>query len=428
MWQTPHLPSPSKIGSEAMPAMFEFPLDLPEIRIISSETSEGEITIRVESTRESATCWKCGREIDMFHCHGRKLRLRHLPILGRPVYIELHPKRFRCPFCDTTTTQKLDWYEERSPHTKAYDDYLLLSVINSTVSDVARKEGASYDEVLGALERKIDSTVNWKEIKDPKVLGIDEIALKKGHRDFIALVTAQMANGELKLLAVLKNRLLETVKEFLLSIPEEVRASIQAVCSDMYEGFTSAAKEVLPHARLVIDRFHVAEGYRDCADKLRKEVLRELKGILSKEQFEALKGTMWLFRRDPADLNKEERKQLALLFECAPDLKLAYDLREQLTGIFETAYTKAAATAAIKRWMKRVRKSGLDCFDSFLVTMENWFDEITNYFINRLTSGFVEGFNNKVKVLKRRCYGITNLTHLFQRIYLDLEGYRHFGR
>ncbi|MBO0723465.1 MAG: ISL3 family transposase [Blastocatellia bacterium] len=411
-----------------MPAMFEFPLDLPEVRIIKSETSEREITITVESTRESAICWKCGRETYEFHGYGRKLRLRHLPILGRPVYIELQPKRFRCPYCDDhpTTTQKLDWYDERSPHTKAYDDWLLLSVIGSTISDVARKERASYDEVLGALERKIAGTVNWEEIERLEVLGIDEIALKKGHRDFVALLTTRI-NGELKLLAVLEDRRLETVKKFLLSIPEELRATVREVCSDMYDGFTSAVKEVLPDAKLVIDRFHVAEAYRDCADQLRKQVQRELKLTLSDEEYEALKGTMWLFRRDPKGLSKEERKKLALLFECAPDLKRAYELREQLTAIFETDHTKASATAAIKRWIKRVRESGLRCFDSFLVTLENWFDEITNYFISRLTSGFVEGFNNKVKVLKRRCYGITNLTHLFQRLYLDLEGYRLYG-
>jgi transposase len=102
-------------------------------------------------------------------------------------------------------------------------------------------------------------------------------------------------------------------------------------------------------------------------------------------------------------------------------------LREELTAIFETAHSKVSGATAIKRWMKKVRCSGLSCFDSFLKTLENWLDEITNYFVARLTSGFVEGFNNKVKVLKRRCYGITNLKHLFQRLYLDLEGYRLFG-
>ena len=71
--------------------------------------------------------------------------------------------------------------------------------------------------------------------------------------------------------------------------------------------------------------------------------------------------------------------------------------------------------------------SGLKCFDSFLTTLDNWLDEITNYFLDRQTSGFQEGFNNEIKVLKRRCYGITNISHLFQRIWLDLEGFKLFG-
>ena len=77
--------------------------------------------------------------------------------------------------------------------------------------------------------------------------------------------------------------------------------------------------------------------------------------------------------------------------------------------------------------MKRVKKSGLQCFDDFLKTLNHWWVEITNYFVTRANSGFVEGFNNKLKVLKRRCYGIFNLKHLFQRIYLDLEGYGLFA-
>jgi transposase len=142
--------------------------------------------------------------------------------------------------------------------------------------------------------------------------------------------------------------------------------------------------------------------------------------------YDAIKDTMWLFRRDPRELDKDEGAQLALLFECAPDLKQAHQCREKLTEIFETDHTKQSATAAIKRWIKGVGSSGFGCFDSFLRTLENWLDEITNFFVNRQSSGFVEGFNNKVKVLKRRCYGMTNLSHLFQRLFLDLEGYGLF--
>jgi transposase len=77
--------------------------------------------------------------------------------------------------------------------------------------------------------------------------------------------------------------------------------------------------------------------------------------------------------------------------------------------------------------MKRVTKSNLSCFNTFLKTLSNWLDEIANYFISRLTSAFVEGLNNKIKVIKRRCYGILNPSHLFQRIHLDLSGYSIFA-
>jgi len=412
-----------------MPANIEIPLDLPEVRLVKTESSEQAIVITVESTREWTICARCGSETREFHSYGRLLRLRHLPILGRPVLIEIRPKRFRCPVCDDhpTTTQQLDWYDERSPHTKAYDQWLLLAVLGSTLSDVARKERTTYDSVLGALRRQLAATVNWEEIQQLEILGLDEIALKKGHRDFVVLITTRQADGQLKLLGVLPDRRLETVEEFLRTIPQRLQASVREVCTDMYEGYTSAVKQVMPQAQIVVDRFHVAKAYRDGVDKLRKEVQRELKDCLTKEEYAGLKGTIWLFRRAPQDLTKAERARLALLFECAPDLKQAYDLREQLTAIFETDHNKASATTAIKRWVKRVTASGLSCFDSFLVTLENWLDEITNYFVHRLTSGFVEGFNNKAKVLKRRCYGITNLTHFFQRLYLDLEGYRLFG-
>jgi transposase len=115
------------------------------------------------------------------------------------------------------------------------------------------------------------------------------------------------------------------------------------------------------------------------------------------------------------------------LFECAPEVKQAHQLREELTAIFETEQRKESGQAAMEDWQKRVRESGLRCFDSFLTTLGYWMEEITNYFVSRLRSGFVEGFNNKIKVLKRRCYGILNLKHLYQRLCLDLEGYRLFG-
>jgi transposase len=102
-------------------------------------------------------------------------------------------------------------------------------------------------------------------------------------------------------------------------------------------------------------------------------------------------------------------------------------LREVLTLIFDEPLTKAKACDYLEGWASLVKESGLPCFDSFLTTLDERLDEITNYFLDRQSSGFVEGLNNKIKVLKRRCYGIFSPGRLFQRLHLDLAGYRVFG-
>ena len=303
----------------------------------------------------------------------------------------------------------------------------MRSLINSTVSDVSRKERVGAEAVEGILNRRVAQAVDWASLKALGVLGLDEIALKKGHRDFVTIVSAQPPGGELTVLAVLPDRCKETVKGFLASIPERLKATITRACTDMYDGFINAVREVLPHARVVVDRFHVAKAYRACADRLRKQELKRLKAELPKEEYAALKGTLWLFRRPWLDLSPEEQEKLHRLFAQAPALKAAHGLREVLTLIFDAPLTKAKARDYLEGWASLVKDSGLTCFDSFLTTLESRLDEITNYFLDRQSSGFVEGLNNKIKVLKRRCYGIFSPAHLFQRLHLDLAGYRLFG-
>ena len=308
-----------------------------------------------------------------------------------------------------------------------YDDHLLLELVNATIEDVSIKEQIAYDRVLGALERRISAEVDWSEYSILEVLGLDEIALKKGHRDFVTIVTGRLADERLVILGVLPDRQKDTVVDFLRSIPERLKQTIHTACCDMYEGYTEAVREELQTARLVIDRFHVTRVYRDGADDLRKEELKRLKRELPENEYKALKGSLWAFRKKCEDLKPEERQVLRLLFRHAPKLKLAYDLQEQLTAIFDQLISPGLAKIKIQAWIKRVAQSGLRCFDNFINTLGRWWNEILNYFIDRESSGFVEGFNNRLKVLKRRCYGLFNLEHLFQRIYLDLEGYRLFA-
>jgi len=411
-------------------AQVTIPLDLPEVRVLKSEINKaGELIITVESTKETAVCRRCGRIIQKFHGYDKWVKLRYLPVFGHPTYLRYRPKRFRCEYCDgqPTTSQRLDWHEPNSPNTFAYEQHILLQLVNATVEDVSRKECLGYDMILGIVDRHIRAEVDWSQYTALSTLGLDEIALKKGHRDYVVIVTARLKNGRVVLLGVLENRQKETVIELLRSIPERLKRSIVSACCDMYEGYTEAIREELPHVRLVIDRFHVARAYRDGLDSLRKVELRRLKRKLPEQEYKALKGSMWALRKEKQDLTPEERKTLKRLFRLSPDLKTAYILKNRLTAIFEEQLSPPAAKTKIKQWIMAVAKSGLRCFDQFLNTLAHWWNEILNYFVERETSGFVEGFNNKIKVLKRRSYGMTNLKHLFQRIYLDLEGYRLFA-
>lgn len=408
---------------------FDDLLNLPQVRVVDAQLTETEIRLQVEHSQHFAVCHKCGARATEFFRNGEKLVLRHLPIFNRPVFLVLQTKRYRCLHCggDTTTTQQGDWYDAQAHGTKAFAEFLLLELVNSTISDVTCKHQVSYDLLRGVLARYVSGEVDWTQFDRLPVLGLDEISLLKGHKDFVTIVSTQDESGQPMVLAVLKGREKKTVVEFLESIPEHLRATIEQACTDLYDGFANAIKEVLPQAKLVADRFHVAKLYRAAVDDLRKQEMKELKRILRKEQYAGLKGVMWKLRRNFDDLSEEDKRLLELLFECSPALRQAHALREKLTAIFEQKLSKEEATRLILAWTEEVKSSGLTCFEKFLGTLENWLEEITNYFISRLSSGWVEGLNNKIKVLKRRCYGLTSIGNLFRRICLDLKGRAAFA-
>ena len=406
------------------------PLGIPNVRVLKSEVGErGEIIITIESTKSGTICRKCGKWIVKLHGQEEWVTIRHLPVFGRPSFLRYRARRYQCQDCTghPTTSEKLEWHDANSPHSFAYDNHILLQLVNATVEDVSRKEGLSYDSVAGTLERRIESRIDWTGMADIETLGLDEIALKKGQRDYVTLVTGRLGDGEIMILGVLPGHEKAEVVEFLRSIPLRILQKVQSVCCDLWEAYTEAVREELPTIRIVADRFHVAKHYREAADQVRKQELQRLKKTLSKAEYQQLNGSFRAFRKNAKDLNKEERKILKRFFKYSALAKQAYVLREQLTAIFDRNLSKKQAQAKILRWIQQVQKSGLHCFDVFLKLLAAWWEEITNYFIQRENSGFVEGFNNRVKVLKRRCYGIFNLQHLFQRIYLDLLGYRLFS-
>ena len=129
-------------------------------------------------------------------------------------------------------TQRLSWHELRSPSTKPYEKWLLRFLVNFTVVDVANKLSITEEIVTGVLNRWLTTQVNWDRFQRIEILGIDEIALKRGHRDYVVLVTTPLSARGVEILAILKNRKKETVMNFFASIPIRLRNTIERVCTD----------------------------------------------------------------------------------------------------------------------------------------------------------------------------------------------------
>jgi transposase len=201
----------------------------------------------------------------------------------------------------------------------------------------------------------------------------------------------------------------------------------------MWDGYLGAAAQFMKahpevKARVVIDRFHVAKNYRANFDTLRKSEFRRLRKELPEEMYEQIvHGMYWVLRHNYTNLDEEEKVRLRTLFKYTPKLHQAYSLREELTAIFNMPLTLADGRRRLKSWADKVERSTLNCFNKFLKTLSNHFDSIANYFHSRASSGFVEGFNNKLKTITRRSYGLKLVDTLFRHLWLDLNGYKQFN-
>lgn len=405
----------------------QIPLDIPDLKIISqSFDNKGNILLKVESRKTETLCHKCGKPATKRYGHCSPMTVRHLPVLDTPVYLRIKPVRYQCEHCDDhpVTTEKYDWCDQKAGITRSLEEYLMRSLINSTIEDVSKKERIGYRVVESAVNRLISTRVDWSQYTDLHTLGIDEISNRKGYQDFIAIISARDSRGRLSILAVLNDRKRETVLDFFESIPGDLKKTVKNVCTDMHDGFVYPAMEVFGKQAVVVDRYHVARLYRKPLDKLRIKEMARLKNEISEADYAKLENMMWILRKHHECLTETDKNKLELLYQYSPELKEAHHYALRFTGIFNAHSDRKSAISKIERWIESVEKSTLSCFNSFIKTITKYKGSIANYFKARKNSGFVEGLNNKIKVIRRRCYGLIKTSSLFQRLVLDLRGYK----
>ena len=347
-------------------------LGLKEVEVIDVRVGRTtrKIIIKVKSTQAFILCRECGKPTQG-HGLGRPLQLRHLPMFGQETLIEITPRRRRCEHCDgnPTTTEKSSWYNENSKFTKAYEQHLLFELVNSTMADVSRKAGVDYHVIEDLVTHYIESEIDYSTIKSLGVLGLDEISLKKGYRDFVTLITYRMDN-RVQLLGIVKGREKADVMAFLRQIPENLHQTIQAICCDLYDGYMNACKEVFKDSiPIIADRFHVRKLYGKSLIQLRKSELKRLKKALSTEAYAALKPAIALLRKLKDYFTEEEKPIVERLFLLSPQLKCAYRFSRELSGIFDSQLTPEVAKEKMTEWIALVSGSTLTCFNKFIKTL-----------------------------------------------------------
>jgi transposase len=411
---------------------FSVDLKLNQIKIKKVEIDKnGDYHLHVSCTATFTFCHQCGKKTNHVHGQCEESVIEHLPILDQRVFIHVKWPRFKCPYCDNnpTTSFRPKWLCGNGRLTVQYEDFFLKMLINSTIKDVAEKFSSTEEIIEGILSRRVNTDINWGFIK-PTRIGLDEIALRKGHNQYLTIIS-DSSSHQAKVLGVIKGRTKDDIIPFLKSIPRDILLSLDAITIDMSASYFPALKEVIDDIdafnRIVtIDRFHIAKLLGDKVDKERKKVIRQLKLKYkdNDDELEKIKHTMWPFRHHEKDLKEDEKIRLDYLFEKSSSLKECYDLRESLYEIFELKLSKEQAEEKINEWIesaKRYETKGYNPFTSFIQTYETYKPNILNYFYSRYSSGPVEGLNNKLKVIKRRGYGFRNIMNFARRIFLDIN-------
>jgi transposase len=192
-------------------------LKIPDVEIEKTEiTSNNTLSIYLRSTKQGTKCRCCGKHIEKSYGFDREQSIRHTGVFGNKCYLIIKKPRYECPYCESkpVMTQELSWSNRKSSYTIEYEKHIMLSLVNSTIEDVSAKERIGYGAIEGMLERYIKLDINWEEIKELNVIGIDEIALRKGHQDFATLISVHDDNHGVQILGILEGRKKETVKKF----------------------------------------------------------------------------------------------------------------------------------------------------------------------------------------------------------------------
>jgi transposase len=358
---------------------------------------EGSACFVIEQRREKYRCSECGSPA--VHAQGHKDRfLRSLPIGGKPTFVYLKVARVLCFQCELTRQVKVLFADPWRTYTHAFERYALELSQFGTIQDVSRHLDVSWDIIKDIQKRNLVKKFSKPKLKNLKEIAIDEVAIGKGHRYFTLVLN--LRSGAVVFVGDGKG------VEALTPFWKRLRAShakVRAVATDMSKAYIKAVRDHLPRAIHVFDHFHVIKLFNDKLSAFRRDLYRELTDTHERE---ILKGTRWLLLKNPENLedDRNETQRLADALALNTPLTLAYYLKEDLKQIWDQG-SKATARRVLEDWIRRAEASGISMLRSFAATLQDHRDGILAYYDCPISTGPLEGLNNKIQTMKRQAFG-----------------------
>lgn len=362
--------------------------------------------------RAPETCVKCPgcRSQDVIR-RGTVDRVLYAPPIGlRTTQLFVQAPRVECGNCKTVRTVVLPNVVRRKNHTKSFARLVIDLRKLMTIEDVSLYLGVSTRMVRDIDKDWLGRQFAKPRLRDLKLIAIDEISILKGHT-YLTIVM-DLKTGAIVFVGRGKGG--NALKPFWKRLGGS-KAKVRAVAVDMSSAYYAAVQKHLPQATLVFDRFHIVKLMNEKLTKLRRDLAREAEDKLHKA---ILKGIRWLLLSHPENLDpkRDDRERLQEALDLNEPLATAYYLKDDLRQFWQQPNRREAGRF-LKDWCRRARASGIAVLLTMANTLEGYRTGILNWYRFPISTGPLEGMNNKIKTLKRQAYGYRDLVYFTLKLH-----------
>lgn len=363
-------------------------LNLSNFKILDLKESDHDYRFLVETkTPPPDYCPKCGSLPNLYK-HGKKQQLFFdLPMHAKRVGIYVNRQRYKCRECNETFFETLSDMDVNRSVTNRLINWIQEESLEKTFTSVADDIGVDEKTVRNIFNDYVTELEDQTEFRTPKWLGIDEVHLFKNYRCVITDVENK------SVIDILRKRNKDTVISYLSKLKDIDK--IELVAMDMWNPYKNAVNSVTPHAKIVIDKFHVVKLANEAMEKIRKA---NRQNVSAKERRQLMRDRYVLLTRQK-DLNDfDDQIKLQVWTDKFPLLGQAYELKEQFFDIYEAESIKEAYDL-YQNWLSNVSKELMTYFEDLIKAMNNWEEEIFNYFNSPITNAYTESLNRLIKTM-----------------------------